>query len=116
MIALAVELGALAARARERKLGPDDLSGGNFTVSNLGGIGGTGFTPIVDPPDVAILGVSRSTHEPVWDPTREAFVPRLMMPLALTYDHRLIDGATAARFLRWVCRAVEEPFLLALEG
>jgi pyruvate dehydrogenase E2 component (dihydrolipoamide acetyltransferase) len=85
-------------------------------VSNLGGIGGTGFTPIVNPPEVAILGVARSALEPVWDDEREEFAARLMMPMALTYDHRLIDGAAAARFLRWVCRAVEEPFLLALEG
>jgi pyruvate dehydrogenase E2 component (dihydrolipoamide acetyltransferase) len=116
MIALAQELGELAERARERKLGQDEMTGGNFSVSNLGGIGGTGFTPIVNPPDVAILGVSRSSVEPVWDAEREEFVPRTMMPLALTYDHRLIDGASAARFLRWICRAVEDPFLLALEG
>ena len=116
IIELARELGELAERARDRKLGQDDMTGGNFSVSNLGGIGGTGFTPIVNPPDVAILGVSRGTLEPVWDDERETFVPRMMLPLSLTYDHRLIDGASAARFLRWVCRAVEEPFLLALEG
>ena len=116
IVELAVELEELAAKARDRKLAPDDMSGGNFSVSNLGGIGGTGFTPIVAPPDVAILGVSRSAMKPVWNAETEAFEPRLAMPLALTYDHRLIDGASAARFLRWVCRAVEEPFLLALEG
>jgi pyruvate dehydrogenase E2 component (dihydrolipoamide acetyltransferase) len=116
IIELARELGELAERARDRKLGQDDMTGGNFSVSNLGGIGGTGFTPIVNPPDVAILGVSRGTLEPVWDDERETFVPRMMLPLSLTYDHRLIDGASAARFLRWICRAVEEPFLLALEG
>ncbi|MEX2500844.1 MAG: 2-oxo acid dehydrogenase subunit E2 [Trueperaceae bacterium] len=116
MIDLAVELGELAAKARDRKLSPDEMRGGNFSVSNLGGIGGTGFTPIVNPPDVAILGVSRGGIEPVWDPEQETFVPRRTMPLSVTYDHRLIDGAMAARFLRWVCRAVEEPFLLALEG
>jgi pyruvate dehydrogenase E2 component (dihydrolipoamide acetyltransferase) len=116
IVDLAVELEELAAKARDRKLAPDDMSGGNFSVSNLGGIGGTGFTPIVAPPDVAILGVSRSAMKPVWNAETEAFEPRLVMPLALTYDHRLIDGASAARFLRWVCRAVEEPFLLALEG
>ncbi len=113
---LAEELGVLAEKARDRKLGPDDMTGGNLTVSNLGGIGGHGFTPIVDPPDVAILGVSRSRMEPVWDAESERFVARLTMPLALTYDHRLIDGASAARFLRWICRAIEEPFLMALEG
>ncbi|MFN2322155.1 MAG: 2-oxo acid dehydrogenase subunit E2 [Trueperaceae bacterium] len=116
IVELAVELEELAAKARDRKLAPDDMSGGNFSVSNLGGIGGTGFTPIVAPPDVAILGVSRSAMKPVWNAQTDAFEPRLIMPLALTYDHRLIDGASAARFLRWVCRAVEEPFLLALEG
>jgi pyruvate dehydrogenase E2 component (dihydrolipoamide acetyltransferase) len=116
MLQLAVELGELAEKARDRKLGPEDMQGGNLTVSNLGGIGGQGFTPIVDPPDVAILGVARSRMEPVWDAEQETFVARLTMPLALTYDHRLIDGASAARFLRWICRAIEEPFLMALEG
>jgi pyruvate dehydrogenase E2 component (dihydrolipoamide acetyltransferase) len=116
VIELAVELGEIAEKARKRKLTPDDMSGGNFIVSNLGGIGGTGFTPIVTPPDVAILGVSRSAMKPVWDAKKGEFAPRLMMPLALTYDHRLIDGASAARFLRWVCQAVEEPYLLTLEG
>ncbi len=116
MIELAAELGELAEKARDRKLTPDEMQGGNFSISNLGGIGGHAFTPIVNPPDVAILGVSRSTMEPVWNKEKGEFEPRLMMPLALTYDHRLIDGAAAARFLRWVCRALEEPFLLALEG
>ena len=116
MLELAVELGELADRARDRKLGPEDMQGGNFSVSNLGGIGGTGFTPIVNPPDVAILGVSRGGKEPVWDEEKAAFVPRMMMPLSVTYDHRLIDGASAARFLRWICRAIEEPFLMSLEG
>ena len=116
VIDLAVELGEIAEKARKRKLTPDDMSGGNFIVSNLGGIGGTGFTPIVTPPDVAILGVSRSAMKPVWDAKKGEFVARLIMPLALTYDHRLIDGASAARFLRWVCQAVEEPYLLTLEG
>ncbi|HSL96849.1 MAG TPA: 2-oxo acid dehydrogenase subunit E2 [Thermoleophilia bacterium] len=116
VVDLAVELGEIAEKARKRKLTPDDMSGGNFIVSNLGGIGGTGFTPIVTPPDVAILGVSRSAMKPVWDAKKGEFAARLMMPLALTYDHRLIDGASAARFLRWVCQAVEEPYLLTLEG
>jgi len=116
VVDLAVELGEIAEKARLRKLSPDDMNGGNFIVSNLGGIGGTGFTPIVTPPDVAILGVSRSAMKPVWDTERREFAARLMMPLALTYDHRLIDGASAARFLRWICQAVEEPFLLTLEG
>lgn len=116
LIELAVELGELAAKARDRKLTPDEMQGGNFAISNLGGIGGHAFTPIVNPPDVAILGVSRSKLEPVWNAESAAFEPRLLLPLALTYDHRLIDGAAAARFLRWVCSALEEPFLVALEG
>lgn len=115
IIELAKELGELAAKARARKLSPDDMSGGNFSISNLGGIGGTGFTPIVNPPDVGILGVSRGGFEPVWNKDTNAFEPKLMMPLCVSYDHRLIDGAGAARFLRWVCEAVEEPFLMMLE-
>ena len=116
MIELAQELGELAEKARTRKLTPDEMQGGNFSVSNLGGIGGTGFTPIVNPPDVAILGVSRGGYEPVYDRESGEFTPRLMMPLSVTYDHRLIDGASAARFLRWICQAIEDPFLMALEG
>lgn len=116
MIELAQALGELAEKARARKLSPEDMQGGNFNVSNLGGIGGTGFTPIVNPPDVAILGVSRGSIEPVWNKATESFEPKMMMPLSLTYDHRLIDGALAARFLRWICSAIEEPFLMSLEG
>lgn len=116
VVDLAVELGSIAEKARQRKLTPDDMSGGNFIISNLGGIGGTGFTPIVTPPDVAILGVARSSMKPIWNAEQEAFEPRLMMPLSLSYDHRLIDGASAARFVRWICEAVEEPFLMSLEG
>jgi pyruvate dehydrogenase E2 component (dihydrolipoamide acetyltransferase) len=93
---------------------PDELEGGNFTISNLGGIGGVGFTPIVYWPEVAILGVSRASMKPVYQDG--GFVPRLILPLSLSYDHRLIDGAAAARFLRWVCEALENPILLALEG
>jgi pyruvate dehydrogenase E2 component (dihydrolipoamide acetyltransferase) len=111
---LAVELQALAAKARAKKLSPDEMSGGSFTITNLGGIGGTSFSPIVNAPEVAILGVSRAAMEPVWNGT--SFEPRLRMPLSLSYDHRLIDGADAARFLRWICEALEEPFVLALEG
>ncbi len=116
VIELALELGGLAEKARTRKLTPDEMQGGNFSVSNLGGIGGTGFTPIVTPPDIAILGVSRGEFEPVYDQEAEEFTPRLVMPLSLSYDHRLIDGAGAARFLRWICQAIEEPFLMVLEG
>lgn len=116
MVELAQELGELAAKARDRKLSPDDMQGGNFNISNLGGIGGTNFTPIVNPPDVAILGVSRGEYEPVYNRETGEFVARMRMPLSLTYDHRLIDGAAAARFLRWVCTAIEDPFLISLEG
>ncbi|MCW3039299.1 MAG: aceF [Solirubrobacterales bacterium] len=94
---LARELGELSGKAREGKLGPKEMSGGTFTISSLGGIGGTSFTPIVNAPEVAILGVTRSAMKPVWDGT--AFVPRLMVPLSLSYDHRVIDGAAAARFV-----------------
>ena len=116
MLELAAELGELAEKARDRKLSPDEMSGGNFSVSNLGGIGGHGFTPIVNPPDVAILGVARSSYEPIYNRETGEFEPQLMMPLTLSYDHRLIDGAAAARFLRWICAAIEDPFLLSLEG
>jgi len=114
IIELSAELSRAAARAKERKLTLEEMQGGCFTITNLGGIGGTGFTPIVNWPEVAILGVSRAATEPVWD--GEAFKPRLMLPLVLSYDHRLIDGADGARFLRWICEALENPFLLPLEG
>jgi pyruvate dehydrogenase E2 component (dihydrolipoamide acetyltransferase) len=114
IIELSVELTRLAERARSRRLGLEDLQGGTFTVSNLGGIGGSAFTPIVHHPQAAILGVSRSAWEPVYADGR--FEPRRVLPLALSYDHRLIDGADAARFLRWICEAVEEPFKIVLEG
>jgi pyruvate dehydrogenase E2 component (dihydrolipoamide acetyltransferase) len=96
VIEIAQESGALAARAREGKLSPADMSGGCISISSLGGIGGTGFTPIVNAPEVAILGVSKSSIRPVWD--GKAFQPRLLLPLSLSYDHRVIDGAAAARF------------------
>ncbi len=109
---LSAELSEISAKARERKLGLEEMQGGNFSISNLGGIGGTGFTPVVNAPEVAILGVSRSEMQPVFKDGQ--FVPRLILPLSLSYDHRIIDGADAARFLRWVCQALEQPFLLAL--
>jgi pyruvate dehydrogenase E2 component (dihydrolipoamide acetyltransferase) len=96
LLQLGAELTELSAKARAGKLGPKEMSGAVFTISSLGGIGGTGFTPIVNPPQVAILGVVRSATKPVWDGT--AFVPRLVLPLSLSYDHRVIDGAAAARF------------------
>jgi pyruvate dehydrogenase E2 component (dihydrolipoamide acetyltransferase) len=114
LVAISVEITQLADKARHKRIMPDDLEGGNFTVSNLGGIGGVGFTPIVYAPEVAILGVSRASMKPVY--VDDKFQPRLLLPLSLSYDHRLIDGAVAARFLRWVCEALEDPILLALEG
>jgi len=96
VLELARETSALAAKAREGKLAPSEMQGGTFTITSLGGIGGTSFTPIINAPEVAILGVSRSAMRPVWDGS--AFQPRLMLPLSLSYDHRVIDGAAAARF------------------
>ena len=95
---LARELGELGDKARDGKLLPGDMQGGCFTISSLGGIGGTAFTPIVNAPEVAILGVSRADMKPVWNGA--AFAPRLMLPLSLSYDHRVIDGAEGARFTR----------------
>jgi pyruvate dehydrogenase E2 component (dihydrolipoamide acetyltransferase) len=111
---IAVELNQLAERARDRKLAVEDMSGGSITISNLGGIGGTYFTPIVNWPEVAILGVSRGAIEPVWKDGK--FEPVLRVPLSLSYDHRVIDGADAMRFLRWLVEAIEQPFLLSLVG
>jgi pyruvate dehydrogenase E2 component (dihydrolipoamide acetyltransferase) len=111
---ISIELDDLANRARSKKLKPDEMQGGTFSISNLGGIGGTAFTPIVNWPEVAILGVSRGRIEPQWH--EGSFRPRLMMPLSLSYDHRLVDGADAARFLAKLKDALEQPLLLALEG
>ena len=99
---LAKEMGELAGKAREGKLGPAEMSGGCFSISSLGGIGGTAFTPIVNAPEVAILGVSKSSIQPVWD--GNAFQPRLQLPLSLSYDHRVIDGASAARFTAYLAQ------------
>ena len=111
---ISVEIQQLAEKAKARKLTLDEMSGGSMSISNLGGIGGTSFTPIVNWPEVAILGISRGGFEPVWNGT--AFEPRQMLPLSLSYDHRLIDGADAIRFLRWVVDALENPFTLTLRG
>ena len=100
VIEIAQETGELAKKARDGKLGPAEMSGGCFSISSLGGIGGTAFTPIVNAPEVAILGVSKSAIKPVWDGT--AFQPRLLLPLSLSYDHRVIDGASAARFTAYL--------------
>ncbi len=102
---ISVELTDISSRARAKKLSADRLQGGSFTITNLGGIGGTFFTPILNPPEVAILGVSRSSVEPVY--VDGEFMPKLMLPLSLSYDHRIIDGAEAARFLRWLCEMLE---------
>src|SRR5271156_4938473 len=109
-----VELPQRSQRAREKKITPADMGGATFTIPNLGGIGGTAFTPIVNHPEVAILGLSRSRMEPEWIGGK--FEPRLILPLSLSYDHRLIDGADAARFLRWIAEAFEQPFLLSVQG
>jgi pyruvate dehydrogenase E2 component (dihydrolipoamide acetyltransferase) len=103
---LSKELGAMSKKARDGKLTSADLQGGTFTISSLGGIGGTSFTPIVNAPEVAILGVVRSRVTPVWD--GETFQPRLMLPLSLSYDHRVVDGALAARFTRHLCTVLED--------
>jgi pyruvate dehydrogenase E2 component (dihydrolipoamide acetyltransferase) len=109
---IAADLAALSQKARDKKLGLDDMSGGVMSVTNLGGIGGTSFTPIVNVPEVAILGMSRAAIEPVW--RDNAFVPRQMLPLSLSYDHRVIDGADAARFLRFVVDGLEQPLSMVL--
>ena len=109
IVELAAELAKVSEKARAGKLSLDEMSGGVITISNLGGIGGVGFSPIVNWPEVAILGISRGSYEPIWD--GKQFTPRLMLPLSLSYDHRVIDGADAARFLRWVCDAFENPFV-----
>ncbi len=106
VVELARELGALSDKARAGKLSPAEMQGATFTISSLGGIGGTAFTPIVNAPEVAILGVVRSRMAPVWD--GKAFQPRLMLPLCLSYDHRVIDGAAAARFMRHLAGVVED--------
>jgi len=100
VLAIAAEMAALSAKAREGKLGPAEMQGGCFSISSLGGIGGTAFTPIINAPEVAILGVSKSVTKPVWD--GKAFMPRLMVPLSFSYDHRVVDGASAARFTAYL--------------
>ena len=106
ILELARELAELAAKAREGRLAPADLQGGSFSISSLGGLGGTAFTPIVNAPEVAILGVSRSATRPVWD--GEKFAPRLLLPLSLSYDHRVVDGALAARFTSFLAQVLAD--------
>ena len=112
LIQISLEISALAEKARSKSVTLDETQGGTFTVTNLGGLGGTFFTPIINYPEVAILGLSRSTYAPVL--VNQQFEPKLMMPLSLSYDHRLIDGADAVRFLRWVAEHIEQPLLLSL--
>ena len=112
VIELAGEMQEVSGRARAGKLRPDEMQGGCMSISSLGGIGGTAFTPIVNAPEVAILGLSRSRMQPVWD--GENFVPRLMLPMSLSYDHRVIDGAEAARFTTWLSNALADPRRLLL--
>jgi pyruvate dehydrogenase E2 component (dihydrolipoamide acetyltransferase) len=114
IIEISKEMQELAEKARSKKIMPDDMQGASFTITNLGGIGGTAFSPIINSPEVAILGISRGSIEPVY--IDGSFQPRMMLPLSLTYDHRIIDGADAARFVRWISEALEEPLLMALEG
>ncbi len=112
IVQLAKELGEVSARAREKKITAADMQGGCFTISSLGGIGGTSFTPIINAPEVAILGVSRSSMKPVWKDGE--FVPRLMLPLSLSYDHRVIDGAAGARFTTYLAHVLSDMRRLAL--
>ena len=112
VVEIARELAELAARAREGKLAAADLQGGSFSISSLGGIGGTAFTPIINAPEVAILGVSRTSTRPVWDGGQ--FAPRLMLPLSLSYDHRVVDGALAARFTTHLARLLADPWRMVL--
>jgi len=114
LLQISSEVSELAAKARARKLTLDEMQGATFSISNLGGIGGTSFTPLVNSPEVAILGISRGRIEPVFRDGQ--FSPRMMLPLSLSYDHRAIDGADGARFIRWVAEVFEQPFLLSLQG
>ncbi|MCF5929553.1 2-oxo acid dehydrogenase subunit E2, partial [Xanthomonas perforans] len=106
VLQIAQESGELAKKARDGKLGPADMSGGCFSISSLGGIGGTAFTPIINAPEVAILGVSKSAMQPVWN--GKEFAPKLMLPLSLSYDHRVIDGALAARFTTYLSQVLAD--------
>lgn len=103
---LALEMSDMSSRARQKKLKPDEMQGASMTISSLGGIGGTQFTPIVNPPEVAILGITRASMQPVWD--GNTFIPRLMCPLDLTYDHRVVDGADAARFMAYYVNQISD--------
>ena len=110
ILQISVELAQLAAKARNKQITPEELMGGCFTVSNLGGLGGTNFSPVIYWPQVAILGISRSTWEAV--PREDAIAKRLILPLSLSYDHRVIDGADGARFLHWIAQSLEQPLMM----
>jgi pyruvate dehydrogenase E2 component (dihydrolipoamide acetyltransferase) len=116
LIQIAVDLSQLSEKARSRKISAEEMQGGCFSISNLGGIGGSFFTPIVNAPEVAILGISRGRFTPVYDEESGEFTARQLLPLSLSYDHRVIDGADGIRFLRWVAEAFEQPFIMALHG
>jgi pyruvate dehydrogenase E2 component (dihydrolipoamide acetyltransferase) len=116
LIQIAVDLSQLSEKARTRKIAAEEMQGGCFSISNLGGIGGSFFTPIVNSPEVAILGISRGRFTPVYDEASGEFTARQLLPLSLSYDHRVIDGADGIRFLRWVAEAFEQPFIMALHG
>jgi pyruvate dehydrogenase E2 component (dihydrolipoamide acetyltransferase) len=106
LLELSAELAAISVKARDKKLGPTDMQGGCFSISSLGGIGGTAFTPIINAPEVAILGVSKAQMKPIWNGIE--FAPRLMLPLSLSYDHRVIDGAAAARFSGYLSQVLAD--------
>jgi pyruvate dehydrogenase E2 component (dihydrolipoamide acetyltransferase) len=114
MIQIAAEVSEIAKKTRDGKIKPGELEGGSFTITNLGGIAGTHFTPIVNYPEAAILGMGRSYTEAGF--IDNEWKPQIVLPLSLTYDHRLIDGADGARFIKWVIEAIEEPLILSLEG
>lgn len=114
VLQIAQELNRISERAKARKISPDEMQGGTFTVTNIGGIGGKYFTPIINWPEVAILGIGRGAIEPV--NVNGFFHPRQMLPLSLSFDHRIIDGADGARFLRWIVDAIQNPAMLAVEG
>jgi pyruvate dehydrogenase E2 component (dihydrolipoamide acetyltransferase) len=113
---LAIELGAISDKARAGKLTPDDMAGGVFTLTNLGGLGIGHFMPIINFPQVAILGLGRATVQPDYNADADEFQPRLMMPLSLSIDHRLVDGADGARFLDWLVKAIEQPLLMVMDS
>ena len=116
LIQIAVDLAQLSEKARTRKITAEEMQGGCFSISNLGGIGGSFFTPIVNSPEVAILGISRGRFRPIYDEETGEFTARQLLPLSLSYDHRVIDGADGIRFLRWIAEAFEQPFIMALHG